>query len=441
MTHLLHRRPRSRGQSLVEFALILPVMLLLVGGAIDLGRLFYSQITIADAAREGALWAVQHPGSWNSGCDSTKAVSASNPNQVVCRSVGEATGGFVTVTAADVSCSAAQPPAVTACAGAIPAAGANVWVTVQGTFKLVMGGVTFNLNSTATGRIAQVPGVSPATAQTISFPAIPDQVLGVGSVNVSATASSGLPVYFQTTTPAVCSASGVRGSTITIDAIGICSVTAFQDGDATYSAAPPLSQSFNVTSPAPPPPGGQTITFAPLPDRALSAGAFVVSATASSGLPVTFTVTTPATCASSGAVGSTITLIALGVCTIQADQAGNATYLAASPVSQSFTITAGAPVCVAPVARFTASPTSGLATKGNTPGTLFTFDGSATTVQAACHPFWSWSFGDGKGTTNTPTLTTYRYPNGTKAGTYTVTLVVTVDGNLSSTTSQPVVIN
>ncbi|HET8785699.1 MAG TPA: TadE family protein, partial [Candidatus Limnocylindrales bacterium] len=53
------RRRRSRGQSLVELALIAPVFLILLLTAIDLGRLMYSQITITNAAKEGALVASQ----------------------------------------------------------------------------------------------------------------------------------------------------------------------------------------------------------------------------------------------------------------------------------------------------------------------------------------------------------------------------------------------
>lgn len=52
---ILHRlRPRSRGQALVEFALILPVFLLLLVIAIDFGRLFFTYIQINNAAREAA---------------------------------------------------------------------------------------------------------------------------------------------------------------------------------------------------------------------------------------------------------------------------------------------------------------------------------------------------------------------------------------------------
>ena len=57
------RRTRHRplGQSLVELALILPVMMLLFAGALDLGRAVYSQIMIENAAKEGALEAARNP--------------------------------------------------------------------------------------------------------------------------------------------------------------------------------------------------------------------------------------------------------------------------------------------------------------------------------------------------------------------------------------------
>lgn len=54
----MHRRKRDSGQSLVEFALVLPVFLLLLAGIIDFGFMFYSRITVINAAREGARSAV-----------------------------------------------------------------------------------------------------------------------------------------------------------------------------------------------------------------------------------------------------------------------------------------------------------------------------------------------------------------------------------------------
>lgn len=57
------RRSRrlSSGQSLVEFALVLPVFLLLVLMAVDLGRLFYSYVTIHNSARVAANYAGLNP--------------------------------------------------------------------------------------------------------------------------------------------------------------------------------------------------------------------------------------------------------------------------------------------------------------------------------------------------------------------------------------------
>ncbi len=48
------RRARDRGAAAVEFAIVLPLLLLLVFGIIDFGRLLNAQITLTQAAREGA---------------------------------------------------------------------------------------------------------------------------------------------------------------------------------------------------------------------------------------------------------------------------------------------------------------------------------------------------------------------------------------------------
>lgn len=53
---LTTRHDRERGQSLVEFALVLPVFLLLIFGLIDLGRAVYVSNSLAEAARDGARY-------------------------------------------------------------------------------------------------------------------------------------------------------------------------------------------------------------------------------------------------------------------------------------------------------------------------------------------------------------------------------------------------
>jgi hypothetical protein len=68
----------------------------------------------------------------------------------------------------------------------------------------------------------------------------------------------------------------------------------------------------------------------------LGAPPFTVSATASSGLAVSFASVTPTVCTVSG---STVTLVAAGTCTIHAMQTGNTNFAAATPVNQSFLVT------------------------------------------------------------------------------------------------------
>lgn len=60
--HLSRWRHTDAGQTLVEFALVLPLMLILMFGIVDFGRAFYTWLTITNAAREGArVGAVQAP--------------------------------------------------------------------------------------------------------------------------------------------------------------------------------------------------------------------------------------------------------------------------------------------------------------------------------------------------------------------------------------------
>jgi Flp pilus assembly protein TadG len=54
MRRLVRRRERSRGQSLVEFALVVPIFLFLVFALVDAARMMYAYNTISLSAREGA---------------------------------------------------------------------------------------------------------------------------------------------------------------------------------------------------------------------------------------------------------------------------------------------------------------------------------------------------------------------------------------------------
>lgn len=51
---------RTNGQAIVEMVLVLPLLLLLIVGAMDFGRLFFTKIVITNAAREGANYLSLH---------------------------------------------------------------------------------------------------------------------------------------------------------------------------------------------------------------------------------------------------------------------------------------------------------------------------------------------------------------------------------------------
>jgi alpha-tubulin suppressor-like RCC1 family protein len=81
----------------------------------------------------------------------------------------------------------------------------------------------------------------------------------------------------------------------------------------------------------------QTITFGTTPSLSYGATATVNATGGSSGNAVTFTSTTTSICTVDSSTG-VVTPVAVGTCTIAADQAGNATYSAATQVTQSITI-------------------------------------------------------------------------------------------------------
>lgn len=57
---MLRQRPRSRGQALVEFALILPLFVLIAAGLFDAGRAIFTFNSLSNAVREGLREAVVH---------------------------------------------------------------------------------------------------------------------------------------------------------------------------------------------------------------------------------------------------------------------------------------------------------------------------------------------------------------------------------------------
>jgi Flp pilus assembly protein TadG len=108
-------RKRQRGQSVVEFAIALPVMLWLLSGLFDLGRVSYYEITVADAARNAArVLASNDAGSGPgaaAGCAAAQEAAVNASAAPVCPSSGvQPAGGQVLVV---ISC----PDSNNACVG------------------------------------------------------------------------------------------------------------------------------------------------------------------------------------------------------------------------------------------------------------------------------------------------------------------------------------
>jgi len=149
---------------------------------------------------------------------------------------------------------------------------------------------------------------------------------------VAAKASSKLPVAFtiDAASAAVCT---ISGSAVSFIGAGTCTIDGNQAGNGEYGAAPPVQQSFTVSRKS------QTITFDSEPPLSPSVGgpSYPVTAKATSGLPLTLAIDA----SSSGIcsiLGSTVSFIGEGTCTIDANQGGNSEYSAAPQQQQSFSV-------------------------------------------------------------------------------------------------------
>jgi hypothetical protein len=204
-------------------------------------------------------------------------------------------------------------------AGTVTVNAANGVASFSG-LALNKAGIGYRLTATSSGLSSVDSAVFDITKadQTITFGALDGRHYGDPPFTVSATASSGLAVAF--TASGNCT---LASQTVTITGAGSCTVTANQAGDATFNPAPALPQPFTILK------ANQTISFGALPNKHFGDPPFVISASASSGLPVTFTASGACTVS-----GSTVTLTGKSSCSIKASQAGNANYIAAADVIQ-----------------------------------------------------------------------------------------------------------
>jgi Flp pilus assembly protein TadG len=162
----MFHRESARGQSMVEFALVLPILVLLLAGFFDFGRVVLGNDALAHAAREAARYAIVHGGSSLNPCPVgpagpeavVPAASASCPFpspskesiRIEAREQAAAAGSDVTVQV----CYGAGCVGDTDIPGATNARGTPVTVTVTSTVSMTAGSIigftSFDVSNTST---------------------------------------------------------------------------------------------------------------------------------------------------------------------------------------------------------------------------------------------------------------------------------------------------
>lgn len=134
MNRPVGRHQQEGGVALVEFAMVLPLLLVLVFGIVDFGRAFQTWITLTNAAREGARLGTvsQDVQAVRRRCESTAALNG-------------------------VSCSVSGLPGITGQDVTVTARFTLRFITPVGSLISLIGGqgmrTTYNMSSTATMRI------------------------------------------------------------------------------------------------------------------------------------------------------------------------------------------------------------------------------------------------------------------------------------------------
>ena len=204
-------------------------------------------------------------------------------------------------------------------------AGTSVNLTHAGTCSVVAhqaGNADYNPAPEATQTVTVAKG-----EQHITFQLPANAKVGDTLALTATGGASGNPVTY--TANAACTVNDA-GTSVNLTHAGTCSVVAHQAGNADYTAASEVSQTVAVAK------GEQKITFT-APAKATVGGSDTLSATSTSGLPVTITSST-SSCTVSGVK---VTYNHALACTLVAKQAGNDDYIAAPDVTQTVAVAKG----------------------------------------------------------------------------------------------------
>ena len=162
-------------------------------------------------------------------------------------------------------------------------------------------------------------------AQTINFPVIPVKKYGDPDYAPGASASGGGVISYSSSNLSVAI---IVSNKVRFTGVGTSTITAHQAGDATYAPAK-YERVLTVNK------GDQTITFGALPEKTYGDPDFNLTATASSGLTVSFASSNPSVAT---VTGNSVHITGAGTTTITASQAGDANWNPAADVLQVLTV-------------------------------------------------------------------------------------------------------
>ena len=278
--------------------------------------------------------------------------------------------------------------------------------------KIIVGGTFtgYNGSESTPAHVIRLLGESNTANQTITVNTHAPANAAYGtSFMVAATSNSGLPVTYSSA-----GACTNNGATFTMTSgIGTCTVKYDQAGNNDYNPAPQVTETVTAQK------ADQTISFGAPADKTFGDADFTLSATATSGLAVSFAVSGQCTVS-----GATVDITGAGSCTVTASQAGNANYNAAADVQRSFLI-----------AKAATSVAVGSSANPSAPSQSVTF--TATVTSAAGTPTGSVQFKADGANLGSPvllsaggvaTLTTSAPP----AGNHTVTAEYGGDANFAT---------
>jgi uncharacterized protein YkwD len=168
------------------------------------------------------------------------------------------------------------------------------------------------------------------TDQTVNFPQPAAQTFVLNrTFSLAATATSGLPVSYYSSNPAVLTMSG---STATIRGTGTAYVAAWHPGNQSWNAAPMVVRTITVLAAK----TDQTVNFPqPASQTFVLNRTFSLAATATSGLPVSYYSSNPAVLTVSG---STATIRGMGTAYVAAWQLGSQSWNAAPMIVRTITV-------------------------------------------------------------------------------------------------------